>query len=310
LRSLQYFEAVARHGSIKRAADESHVSSSAISHHLRALKEYLGEELFVRAGRGIRLTETGQRLYQQVSALFETLDRTLAGTVGQARPLISIAVCSSFGPGWLAKRLPDFLKRNPTIDIGLRLFAEDPEQSGNVADAIVTATDIGAGYEAFTLFEEMLVAVVGRDTPLNSDGRPLQLITTDTEPHAFAEDWRDFQAITGQDLIATASKGVMRSTHYLLALALAQRGVGAALVPDFLAEDGLENGDLRLLSPEKVPAERTYRFCYKTSREREPEIAALARWMKAQTMQLAAVEGGLSRRRLASPQTLRSGSNS
>ena len=119
LRSLQYFEAVARHGSVKMAADELNVSPSAISHQLRELKNYLGEEVVIKSGRGIRLTETGEQLFQHVSGMLANLDRVIENTVGKSKPLVRLAVCSSFGPTWLAKRLPEFLEREPAVDVEL-----------------------------------------------------------------------------------------------------------------------------------------------------------------------------------------------
>ena len=62
IRSLHDFESVARHQSLKLAAEELGVSQSAVSHQLRDLTRALGEQLFSRAGRGIALTPVGQRL--------------------------------------------------------------------------------------------------------------------------------------------------------------------------------------------------------------------------------------------------------
>ena len=59
LRSLKYFETAARRGSIRDAAEELGVSPSAVSHQMRAVREYVGEEIFLKSGRGIHLTEAG-----------------------------------------------------------------------------------------------------------------------------------------------------------------------------------------------------------------------------------------------------------
>ncbi len=285
LRSLQYFEAVARIGSIKGAAQENNVTASAVSHQLRELRNYLGEEIVVRCGRGVRLTETGEQIYQQVSRLFEDLDRILARTVGEEKALVRLAVCSSFGPAWLAKRLPDFQERNPSIDVELRMFSQDPLQTEAVADVVVTADESGAGFQSVTLFEEMLVPVIGPQTPLDKEGMPLQLITTDIEPQYFADDWKEFCSTTGLDYLGSAGGHIVRSTHYMLAMALARADVGAALVPDFLAADVVRRGDLRLLTTEKLPAGRVYKACYKISRARDPAVKTLVSWMKAQAKQ-------------------------
>jgi DNA-binding transcriptional LysR family regulator len=282
LRSLQYFESVARHGSVRRAAEEHRVSASAISHHLRDLRALLGEELLARSGRGVRLTEAGERLYRHASVLFAGFESALQDVLGQAKPVIRLAVCSSFGPAWLAPRLPDFLRLHPATDIEVRLYTRDPLQTETVADAIVTANPVTSGFEAVDLFEEMLVAVGGRALACDGDGMPARLVTTDLRDGQTGKDWHDFARLSGRNYPGAATQGMMGCTHYLQAMALAQAGVGAALVPDFLAAEALSNGSLRQISPSAMPAGRTYRLCYKVSRAGEAEIRALAQWMRSQ----------------------------
>ncbi len=60
LNSLRAFEAAARHLSLKKAAEELHVTPAAVSHQIRALEEYCGAQLFRRLTRALRLTEAGQ----------------------------------------------------------------------------------------------------------------------------------------------------------------------------------------------------------------------------------------------------------
>ncbi|WP_413718878.1 LysR family transcriptional regulator [Silicimonas sp. MF1-12-2] len=282
LRSLQYFESVARHGSVKAAADEFNVSPSAISHQLRELKSYLGEEVLAKSGRGIRLTETGEQLFQHVSGMLANLDRVIENTVGKSKPLVRLAVCSSLGPTWLAKRLPEFLDRESSVDVELRLYASDPLQTDTIADIVITAGEVEEGFTSSTLFEEMLIAVGSPTMPRGGNGMPLRLITTDLDPGSLAEDWRDFSDVSGVDYAGSVDGRLVRCTHYLLAMGLAETGVGAALVPDFLVADALERGDLVQIDPAELPAGRFYKLCYKLSRERDPVIRGLARWLEAQ----------------------------
>lgn len=73
IRSLHYFEAVARRQWVKLAAHELGVSQSAVSHQLKELTITLGEQLLVRAGRGVALTATGRRLAERLSTAFSGL---------------------------------------------------------------------------------------------------------------------------------------------------------------------------------------------------------------------------------------------
>ena len=60
LRAIQVFEAVARIGSVTRAADELHISAGAVSQQIRKLEEFLDLPLFERHGKGVALSRWGQ----------------------------------------------------------------------------------------------------------------------------------------------------------------------------------------------------------------------------------------------------------
>ena len=285
LRSLQYFEAVAVHSSVRAAADELGVSPSAISHQIRALTAVLGETLFKKSGRGIRLTDAGNRLHERLGPTFREIDSIIRDVVGGADQTIRLAVCSSFGPAWLAPRLADFQKSNPGLGLELRLYTQDPEQTHATADAVVTALPVVPGYDAQFLFDEKLVAVIGAQSSGNPRKDRHALITTDLEPSGFAGDWFDFEAERGIPLTTFSTGEWLRCSHYLLAMELARSGMGVALVPDFLAESSLTDGTLRLFDAEKVSSGRTYQLCYKSTRAADPSIRALIRWMKSQTAQ-------------------------
>lgn len=279
LRSLQYFEAVARLGTVAAAAEEIGVSASAVSHQLRSLSNFVGEDLFVRAGRGLALTDRGVRLQLQVASAFSELASALSDSVGEKKARLRIAVCSSFGPHWLASRLPDFLRRNPTIDVELRLYCRDPEQTESVADAIVTALPVVAGFESVSLFEEILVAVGTSGVTLDGASAMPRLITTDIPPARVGEDWQAFFALTDRATENLDDEQFVRCSHYMLAIALAKAGLGAALVPDFVLEDSQVSAGLTVLDSAKVPTGRIYQLCYKQSRAMEPDLQSLAVWL-------------------------------
>ena len=75
LQTVRAFEAAARLGSFARAADELSLTASAVSHHIKGLESRLHAKLFVRAGRGVALTETGHALHAKL-ALGLALNRT------------------------------------------------------------------------------------------------------------------------------------------------------------------------------------------------------------------------------------------
>jgi LysR family nitrogen assimilation transcriptional regulator len=76
LRQLEYFGMVSELESITRAAERLHIAQPALSRHMRALERDLGVQLFVRAGRGIELTNAGEVFRDRVRILLRELDRT------------------------------------------------------------------------------------------------------------------------------------------------------------------------------------------------------------------------------------------
>jgi len=78
LNALRAFEAIARHMSFARAAEELHVTPAALSHQIRGLEEQLGLSLFTRRTRSIELTEAGRTLYPGLHAGFESVRGAVA----------------------------------------------------------------------------------------------------------------------------------------------------------------------------------------------------------------------------------------
>lgn len=276
IRGLNYFESVARHKSLKSAAEELGVSQSAVSHQMRDLTEALGEQLITRAGRGIELTPTGHRLAEKLATLFSGLQSSLDDVIGSGRTTLRLAVCSSFGPGWLIPRLANFFAAHPDIDLQLRLYAQDPEQTDQVADAFVTAQPLKRGFSAIHILDETLVAVCAHDKVGRS-----ALITTDIENGKQGEDWVDYCAEAGLRLSDIQSGSWLQCSHYMLALEMAKAGLGTALVPDFLAQRDIDAGRLKHLNAAQLRTGRRYHLCFKISRAQEREIRALALWIRS-----------------------------
>ncbi|MDJ0513478.1 MAG: LysR family transcriptional regulator [Methyloceanibacter sp.] len=82
LNGLRTFEVVARHMSLKKAAEELNVTPSAVSHRLRVLERILGCKLIQRHGAEMRLTENGRLLAPALADGFETITTAL----GSLRP--------------------------------------------------------------------------------------------------------------------------------------------------------------------------------------------------------------------------------
>src|SRR5215218_10607158 len=119
---LRAFDVAARHLSLSAAAVELHVTPAAVSQQVRLLEQRLGEPLFVRHARGLRLTLAGETLVPACRESFGRLDATLAELFGNRRAhQLVIRVALGFARQWLLDNVAGFAQRHP--DIPMRLVA-------------------------------------------------------------------------------------------------------------------------------------------------------------------------------------------
>ena len=125
LSALRAFEAAARHMSFKLAADEMHVTASAVSHSVAALEEFLDIKLFHRRTRKLLLTDAGSAYISPVSRAFEGGDEATREVSGRSHADILTVVCSpTFSRSWLMPRLGEFLDVHRDIDLRLHATME------------------------------------------------------------------------------------------------------------------------------------------------------------------------------------------
>ncbi|MCX8509321.1 MAG: LysR family transcriptional regulator [Rhodobacteraceae bacterium] len=154
LNGMRAFEAAARLGSIKDAAAELHLTPSAVSRHIRALEESLGQNLFDRGFRQITLTYRGTFYARHLTEAFSAIARATEDMRIRRDRKHDAArrVRVLYGPWimslWLADRLPGFRRENPEVDLevltggrrdrfDLVIFDEFTDQTGPVDTLLV-----------------------------------------------------------------------------------------------------------------------------------------------------------------------------
>ncbi|GAA0769510.1 transcriptional regulator GcvA [Ideonella azotifigens] len=137
------FEAAARHLSFKLAAAELHVTPAAVSQQIKALEDQLGQPLFERLTRALRLTPQGEALRGPVREAFEALARGVqlarTGTAQQAQDQLTVWAPPGFASQWLVPRLPAFHALHPAVDLRLVSSPEAVDQAG--AATVLAALD-------------------------------------------------------------------------------------------------------------------------------------------------------------------------
>lgn len=118
LSALRAFEAAARTGSFRAAAEGLNLTPSAVSHAIRGLERSLGTALFVREGRSIRPTEEGESLMRHVERGFGELQLGLGSVSARAgRHLLRLHCAPSIAAQWLVPRLRRFLDETKGLEV-------------------------------------------------------------------------------------------------------------------------------------------------------------------------------------------------
>ena len=168
--TLKYFNAVAKLGSIRKAADRLHVAPSAVSRQIAQLEHELDAVLFERSKSGVRLTAAGEVLARQSHRIFRDLDRARAGIDdlrGLRRGDVSLWVIEGFVTGLLPNILADFQRRYPAVAFKVQTASTD-----RITEALLEdEADIGitfnasprAEIETIAEFPEPVSCLVARD---------------------------------------------------------------------------------------------------------------------------------------------------
>lgn len=253
LSALKTFEAAARNGSFSLAAEELHVTHSAVSHQIRSLEEQLGIALFSRQGRRVSLTEDGRELAEATNLALHQLSAAIAAQRRRRNPnRLSVSVMPSFAGRWLAPRIVRFIDANPGCEVNIMSSTELVDFARDAVDLCIRWGPGGyAGVRAELLMDDTLFPVA---SPRVVAGRlPLSPAELAGLPliRAYGEDWQPWFRAAGLDL-PEPSSGLMLSDSGLVVQA-AIEGHGVALARRSLAANALRSGELLRLFDIEVP---------------------------------------------------------
>ncbi|SAK56278.1 DNA-binding transcriptional activator GcvA [Caballeronia hypogeia] len=283
LQALRALEAAARRRSFSRAAEELHLTHSAVSHHLRALEAELGVDLFKRVGSQMIPTAAGAQLADRVRRSLEdlrdALDATRPGVNGVTR--LELSVMSDFASVWLIPRLPDFHERYPDVDLSLHTHAAVTPPDPYPFDIGIWHRRVEApGFQIRKLLDDQVVAVCSPALLARyPDFRPEMLASMPLLRFS-RRGWRDFFEAAGVNGTEPERGPIFDDAGLLLRAAISGQGVATARMQ--LARDFIERGELVQLGSVRVPASLDYYFTWRDGHPREAAIAQFHRWIKGQ----------------------------
>ena len=278
------FEAAARLGSMSAAARELGISQPAISRHLAVLEKDLGQALFIRTRRGLRLTSAGLAYQAAVApALGQIREATLRLRPRGAGRSLRLAANFGFAQQWLMPLLPALRRARP--DLVLHLLTGDREEELALAEADLSirfGAGVWPGQRAVRLFTEEAFPICSPDClarhPGLADGDlGVASLLHMEESRSPWFSWESWLAACGAGRPAPPRRLIYPTYPLLLQAALA--GEGVALGWRGLVDELVAEGRLVQLMPGIIRADRGYFLCLPEA----PTTAArsVAEWLQA-----------------------------
>ncbi len=281
LQTLPTFVTVARLVNLRAAADELHLTHSAISQQIRQLEEQLGFTLFERHGRRIALNAAGSALLGAVEPLLAQLDdgvRAAAAAAGGAEHRIRLTLLPSFAQRWLLPRMASWRERHPGIALEIETSQRlvDLQREGFHV-ALRQGAGAWRGLEAEPLLDSPLIAVGSPNAARRLLGRDAASFC-DEPLLGHAETWERWFRLAGRRVRVNP---VAAFNDAGLMLQAAEQDLGLALAREVLAADALRAGRLWRLSPIALddPDAYAYWLVYPPALRDWPPLAALRRWI-------------------------------
>ncbi|MBB6521748.1 LysR substrate-binding domain-containing protein [Pseudoteredinibacter isoporae] len=305
LNALRAFEATARLGSFKAAADEIGVTPEAVGQLVRTLESYLDIQLFHRGRGGKRLTPTKEALevLPSLSEAFRSLVSITDTLKGLSRSnVVTLSSSPSVMAKWLLQLLPSFLSENPELDVRLDMTDRVLDVSAGEADiAIRYGQEVSsAGLDVIELVRDEKLFPVCCPRLLEEhpevtglDGLLRQTLIRDATMknprYPGWSEWFEKAANTNGNGEKVNRKKVsnarLEAGHYLevnaslAAIEMAKMSQGVALAREYLVRSEIANGSLVNLYPD-CAISTSWNYYIVTRKDSGENVERFARWLK------------------------------
>jgi molybdate transport repressor ModE-like protein len=281
---LQLVVELGRHGSITRAADACGVGQPTASAHLRTLETAAGQPLFVREGRGTRLTEAGRVMAEhaaQVLSALESLHDELDALSRAQAGTLRLAACAEFGTYVLPDALSRFAAEREHVEIRVRVApSADVARLVARAEAHLGIAGETGGFDGVVAERLMRDELVGIRSPrlaapgsLAIQRTTLVVTPTGSSTRAHAERILARVGRPARLVEVDSVEAVKRAVA---------SGIGVAFVSMLAAADELERGDLQAFALHGAGSLERWLHLLRASHRHPPPLArAFERTLRA-----------------------------
>jgi LysR family glycine cleavage system transcriptional activator len=281
LSTLRGFEAAARLASFALAADELHLSHSAVSHQIKLLEGELGQPLFRRVGRSVVPTDAGKDFARTVREILRRLEDGVVRLAPYQKPSgVILYTTMSFARGFLRRRMTQFRTELPDVDLWLDTSERTVDFSTDEVDILITYAGGAAAHGTIDahLLEEKRVPVAAPSL-INkmggSSGGATSIVGWPLLHDESEVSWRQWFSQVGRSDVDAVS-GSNFSDHALMIDAAAD-GHGVALASAICADPYLRTGALLALGGPCIP-QAAYRIYCDLRSYKDDQVRRVYEW--------------------------------
>lgn len=283
LTSLAAFEAAARHLSFKDAADELNVTPGAVSRQVKALEEDVGQTLFQRIHRGVRLTSQGETLFAELNASFMRIGNTVRRLrMRDDGASVTISTTVAFASMWLMPRLGSFWRAHQDITVNHVISDNMGELRAANADLHLRyGNGNWTGENSARLFGDTIFPVCGPEfARTHNPGDVEELIELPLlQMGSVDSSWLDWTEWLQQIGVPMRPRRARSFTNYVIALQAAQDDQGVALGWQRLVSPLLEQERLVRIGTWQVDAPGAFHVTWPDNRAPDTATQALRDWL-------------------------------
>jgi DNA-binding transcriptional LysR family regulator len=182
MRFLRYVDEVARAGSIRKAAEQLHVTASAVNRRVMDLEDELGAPLFERRPRGVRLTAAGElfvRYIREQSGDVERMKSQIEDLKGLRRGTVRIACSQALALDFLPREIADYRTKFPLVQFDVQVLDHERAMASlaafDVDLVLVFRPPFLPNFQPLMSLRQRLVALMAADHPLATQEKKLRL---------------------------------------------------------------------------------------------------------------------------------------
>lgn len=280
LHYLYYFYIVGKMGSFSKAADALSVTQGAISKQINTLEEMVNVKLFIRESRGVRLTQQGELLYENIVPYIDVALNSLQKI--QEIPdanIIEIVCTEAIAHYWLAPVIYEFSEQHPEIEVHvISTNAIHPNMIASYDLGILYGEGLWPNLEKHLLFSEKI-------TPICHTDYSVEDIETvdDLMQHKIIYlqwpwiSWKEWMVLNGSEY--SPKKGVLVYNQITLTLAACANKQGIALGWDFMIKDLVKNNILKKIDKFEVTTQINDYLVSAKGKELSPQARIFKDWL-------------------------------